>query len=85
VPPSNEPWKALAKLLRNFLKLIHEQASNKIYITTWDEELAETEKVIKKPKDFPNGLPKSRKHYANYFSGYPNPRKGTASKVFLKV
>jgi hypothetical protein len=47
VPPSKEPWKALAELLRNFLKLIHEQASNKIYITTWDEELAETEKVKK--------------------------------------
>jgi hypothetical protein len=44
----------------------NKQASTKIYITMWDEELAETEKVIKQPKDLPDGLPtKNRKHYAN--------------------
>jgi hypothetical protein len=85
VPPSTEPWKILAELLRKFLKLIQDQASNKIYITTWDEELTDTEKVIKKPANFPDGLPKNRKHYANYFSGYPNPKKGKVSRVYLKV
>jgi hypothetical protein len=53
VPPSNEPWKAFVELLRKFMKLIHDQASNKIHISTWDPELKETEKRIKKPKDFP--------------------------------
>jgi hypothetical protein len=59
VPLSTEPWKILAELLRKLLKLIHDQASNKIYITTWDEELADTENIIKKPANFPDGLPKN--------------------------
>jgi hypothetical protein len=79
LPPSTDPWKLLAELLHKFLKHIHEQASNLIYIATWDKEMADSEKVIKKPKDFPEGLPKNRKHYGNYFGGYTNPRKGKAS------
>jgi hypothetical protein len=67
------------------MKLIHDQASNKIHISTWDPELEETEKRIKKSKHFPEGLPKNRKHFANYFSSYPNPKKGKTSKVYLKV
>jgi hypothetical protein len=60
VPPSNEPWKAFSELLRQFMKFIHDQASDKIHISTWDSELEGTEKRIKKPKDFPEGLPKNR-------------------------
>jgi inorganic pyrophosphatase len=80
VPPSNEPWKAFVELLRKFMKLIHDQVSNKIHISAWDPELEETEKRIKKPKDFPEGLPKKRKHFTNYFSGYLNPKKGKPLK-----
>jgi hypothetical protein len=57
VPLSNEPWNAFIELLLKFLKLIHEQASNKMYITTRDAEMEETEKIIKKPKDFPEAYP----------------------------
>jgi hypothetical protein len=67
------------------MKFIHDQASDKIHFSTWDSELEGTEKRIKKPKDFPEGLPKNRQHSVNYFSGYPNPKKGKISKVYLKV
>jgi serine-aspartate repeat-containing protein C/D/E len=34
VPPSTDPWKAFAELLKKFLKLIQEQVSDKIHIST---------------------------------------------------
>jgi hypothetical protein len=55
VPPSTEPWKTFQEILKNFLKLIQEQVSKDICITTWDQEQAELEKIIKKPKDPPIG------------------------------
>jgi hypothetical protein len=85
IPPSTEPWKAFTDTLKKFLKLIHEQVHNKIYIATWDPEFEDTEKIIKKPGDFPEGAAKNRKHYANYFSGYPNPKKNKSSRIYLKV
>jgi hypothetical protein len=65
------------------LKLIQEQAHNKIYIAAWDPDYDATEKVIKKPRDFPEGAAKKRKHYANYFSGYLNPKKNKTSKIYI--
>jgi hypothetical protein len=53
------PGEAFSELLRQFIKLIHDQASDKIHISTWDPELERTEKRIKKPKNFPEGLPKT--------------------------
>jgi hypothetical protein len=50
-----------------------------------DNEMANNAKLIKTPKDFPEGLAKNRKHHANYFSGHSNPAKGMTSKVRLKV
>jgi hypothetical protein len=67
------------------LKLIQDQVSKDIFIATWDQEQAELEKIIKKPKDLPECAAKYRKHFANYFSGYLNPRKGKESKFYLKV
>jgi hypothetical protein len=67
------------------LKLIQEQAHNKIYIAAWDPDYDATEKVIKKPRDFPEGAAKKRKHYANFISGYPKPKKNKTSKIYLKV
>jgi hypothetical protein len=48
-------------------------------------ELAEDTPLIKKPSDFPEGSAKNQKKYATYFSGYPNPKRGKPSKVYLKV
>ena len=85
VPPSKDPWPVFVNLLRKFLKLIQEQVHKNVWISTWDKEMETTEKIIKLPKDFPTGSAKNRKHFSNYFSGYPNPRKDKESKVFLKV
>jgi hypothetical protein len=85
IQPSTEPWKAFADNLKKLLKLLHEQVHEKIHITVWDPEHEETEKVIKKPKDFPEGAVKNRKHYANYFDGYPNPRKNKITRLCLKM
>ena len=85
IQPSPEPWKAFHTTLQQLLKLIQEQVHTKIHIATWDPELDETEKIIKTPNDFPEGAAKNRKHFANYFSGYPNPKRNKASKIYLKV
>jgi hypothetical protein len=85
VPPSTEPWKAFQEILKKFLKLIQERVSKDIFIATWDKESDELEKTIKKPRDLPEGAAKNQKHFANYFSGYLNPRKGKESKLYLKV
>jgi hypothetical protein len=75
IQPSLEPWKTFVETLRKLLKLI----------AAWDSDYDATEKFIKKPRDFPVGAAKKRKHYANYFSGYPNPKKNKTSKVYLEV
>jgi hypothetical protein len=85
IQPSLEPWKTFVKTLRKLLKLMQEQAHNKIYIAPWDPDYNATEKVIKKSKDFPKGAAKKPKHYTNHFSGYPNPKKNKTSKIYLKV
>jgi hypothetical protein len=85
VPASTEPWKAFTDLLEQFLKSIQEQTTKKLFITPWDQELAESKNLIKKPNDFPEGSAKKWKMYATYFSGYPNPKRGKPSKVYLKV
>jgi hypothetical protein len=85
IQPLTEPWKAFVDTLKKLMELIHEQVHNKIYIAAWDLKYDDTEKAIKKPRDFPDGAAKNRKHYANYFSGYPNPKKNKTSKIYLKV
>jgi hypothetical protein len=85
IPPSTEPWKVFTDLLKNFLKSIQEQTTKKLHITPWDPELAKDTPLVKKTSDFPEGSAKNRKKYATYFSGYPNPKRGKPSKVYLKV
>jgi hypothetical protein len=84
-PPATEPWKAFHEILKKFLKLIQDQVSKDIFIATWDKESDELEKIIKKPRDLPEGAAKNRKHFANYFSCYLNPRQGKESTLYLKV
>ena len=86
IPPTKTPWTNFTTSLREFLKFIHEQVHEDIYIGPWESD--SDAKPIKQPKDFPEGLVKNRPLYAEYFSGYPNPKspnKGNESKVFLKV
>jgi hypothetical protein len=61
VPASTEPWKAFTDLLKKFLKSIQDQTTKKLFIAPWDQELAESESLIKKPNDFPEGSAKNRK------------------------
>jgi hypothetical protein len=58
-PPSTEPWKAFQEILKKFLKLIQDQVSKDIFIATWDKESDELEKIIKKPRDLPEGAAKN--------------------------
>jgi hypothetical protein len=73
VPPSTEPWKTFADLVKQFLKSIQEQTTNKVHIAQWDPDLGEHDDPIKKPSDLPEGSAKNRSKFSTYFSGYPNP------------
>jgi hypothetical protein len=85
VQSSPDPWKEFTNTLQKLFKLIHEQVHDQIHIAPWDPEYDTTEPIIKTSKDFPAGVAKNRKHYANYFSGYPNPKKNKVSRIYLKV
>jgi hypothetical protein len=83
VPPSAKPWPKFVEILRKTLKFLQDNTSKNLWITNWDNE--QDEKIIKTPKDFPEGKAINRKLFSHYFSGYPNPKKDKTSKVFLKV
>jgi hypothetical protein len=83
VLPSAKPWPKFVEILRKTLKFLQDNTSKSLWITNWDNE--QEEKIIKTPKDFPEGKAINRKLFSHYFSGYPNPNKDKTSKVFLKV
>jgi hypothetical protein len=85
VPPSNTPWPKFAEILRKCLKLLQDQLNKNVWIAWWDNENDGVEKIIKCPKDIPEGKVINRKRFSHYFSGFPNPKKNQSSKVFLKV
>jgi hypothetical protein len=85
VPASTEPWKDFTDLLKKFLKSLQDQTTKKLFIASWDPDLASPEPLIKKATDFPEGSAKKRMKYVNYFSGYPNPKRGKPSNIYLQV
>jgi hypothetical protein len=90
IPPSTEPWKVFTDLLRTSPKNILQISTRTNYQETTHRTVGprtrdEDTLLIKKPSDFPEGSARNRKKYVTYFSGYPNPKRGKPSKVYLKV
>jgi hypothetical protein len=85
VPPSTAPWPKYVEILRKCFKLIQKELNTHVWIASWDPESDVTTKILKSPKDIPEGKATNRKLFSHYFSGFPNPKKNQASKVFMKV
>jgi hypothetical protein len=85
IPPSEKPWIKFIEILRKTLKFLQDKTSKRIWLTNWDTEQDGVEKIIKTPKDIPEGKVVNHKLFSHYFSGYANPKKDQTSKVFLKV
>jgi hypothetical protein len=85
VPPSTTPWPKYVEILRKCFKMMQTELNDNLWITGWDDESDVTDKIIKSPKDIPEGKAANRKLFSHYFSGFPNPKKNQASKVFMKV
>jgi hypothetical protein len=85
VPPSTTPWPKYVEILRKCFKLLQAELNTNLWITGWDNKLDVTDKILKSPKDIPEGKAANRKLFSHYFSGFPNPKKNQTSKVFMKV
>jgi hypothetical protein len=75
VPPSDKPWPKFTEILRKKLKYLQDNTSKHLWLANWDNEQDADIRIMKTPIDIPEGKAVDWKHFAQMFSGYPNPRK----------